>query len=157
MNPSDFTSPETFEMDPGEMQNPDPIQDAVQSAREKLDDAVHAAREKMESAGSATLKWVRENPATALAGIFASGLAVGFALARNSREPTFQERLSEEPVRAIREAVYSALAPIGARLHNTLDSARSAAGKAADRFQEEATSGAWGDKVRRLGGNLKFW
>jgi ElaB/YqjD/DUF883 family membrane-anchored ribosome-binding protein len=156
MNPSEFSTSQT-PVSPDTAKTPDRIQEAVHTAKEKLDEVVHTAGEKMSSAGSATLQWVKDNPATALAGLFASGLAVGFALARGARQPNFQERFSDEPMQAIRDAVHSALSPLGARLHDAYDSARSAAGKAADQLHDQASSAHLGDKMRRLGGNLKFW
>lgn len=144
-----MNSPGSFEQEPA---SPEPH-------GSRIDEAIETAQETISSAGSTLLQWVRENPATAIAGIFASGLAVGYALAMGTKhEPTFRERFSEEPLDAIRDAVQAAVAPVGARLMEALGTARSMGAKAADNLNDHAGSAAsWAKKFRRAGDNLKFW
>jgi ElaB/YqjD/DUF883 family membrane-anchored ribosome-binding protein len=169
MNAPDPFSPLNPGFPPPASQQPTPPHTVMETAREKLAEAgdiarkkmesaketasetMHMAREKVESAGSSLLQWTRENPATALATMFASGFVIGCAFALGRHEKTFGQRLSEHPMDTLREAVYSALAPIGEKLHEAADSARAAGGKAAKNGH------AWADRIRDAGDNLKFW
>jgi ElaB/YqjD/DUF883 family membrane-anchored ribosome-binding protein len=125
------------------------------AARDTARETMHIAREKVEHAGSNLLQWTRENPATALASVFATGLFIGCALAMTRHEKTFGERFSEDPMHTLREAVHSALAPLSERIHDAAGSARSAVGSAADSLHSNGHT--WAKKLRGVGDNLKFW
>jgi hypothetical protein len=127
----------------------------LEAARDSARETMHVAREKVEHAGSSLLQWTRENPATALASVFATGLFIGCALAMTRHERTFGERLREDPVDTIRDAVHAALAPLSVRIHDAADSARSAAGSVADSLHSNGHS--WAKRLRGVGDNLKFW
>lgn len=125
-------------------------QQKLESASEKTTEALHVAREKFESAGSQLLQWTRENPATALATFFASGFVIGCALTMSKHEKSFSERFSDDPAATLRDAVYSALAPLRARAHDATDAARSFAEDVVDRATHAANGHSWSSRLRNL-------
>lgn len=118
----------------------DVVQQKLESASESASEAMHMAKEKMDiakqkidDAGSNLLQWARENPATALASFFATGFVIGAALTLRRNEKSFNERLREDPVATLRDAVTAALSPLRERIHDAADSAHSKMEKIVDR------------------------
>lgn len=128
----------------------DVAQEKLQAAGKAASEGLHVAREKIENAGSTVLQWTRENPATALAAVFVSGLAIGCALMVQRHEETFRERLSADPVATLRKALHSALVPLRDGIHDATDSARSAAGRVVDSLKHSQNGHSWNSRLRDL-------
>jgi ElaB/YqjD/DUF883 family membrane-anchored ribosome-binding protein len=135
----------------------DTAREKLETARDSARETMHVAREKVESAGSSLLQWTRENPATALATFFASGFVIGCALTMSRHEKTFSQRLGDDPVATLREAMQSALGPIRDGIYSAAESAKSAAGDVVDRVSHSRNGHTLSNRLRDLGDNLKFW
>jgi ElaB/YqjD/DUF883 family membrane-anchored ribosome-binding protein len=136
----------------------DTTREKLESARDSARETMHVAREKVEHAGSSLLHWTRENPATALATVFASGFVIGCALTLGRHhERTFGQRLSDDPMATLRDAMRSALEPLRDGLYSAADSARSATENVVDRVTHSQNGHAVANRLRELGDNLKFW
>jgi ElaB/YqjD/DUF883 family membrane-anchored ribosome-binding protein len=140
------------------------LESARDTAREKLEAAgqsaretMHVAREKVEHAGSSLLQWTRENPATALAVVFGTGFVIGSMLGMTRHEKTFTQRLGDDPVATLRDAMQSALAPIREGIYSAAESAKSAADTVVDRVSHSRNGHSLSHRLRDLGDNLKFW
>lgn len=133
--------------------------DAVHEAEAAAKDALHSASENCKDTITRTEAYVRENPAPAFIGAFILGAALGLVLAGHRHEPSFRERIVDDPLDAIRDTIFAALAPVGKRLRESYDSARESAEDFVEHAQDNASRHAdsWGKQLRRASHNLKFW
>ncbi len=134
------------------------LQEARQIAQKKLEaagesagEAMQAARQRIDSVGGKFLRWTRQNPAAALAAFFASGVVVGCALALQRHEKTFDERLREDPVAGLRDALSAVLSPLRERASDTAHSVQSSLGKLVDRAADSTNGHSWGSRLK------SFW
>ena len=160
MNSSDPLNPQQMQIQQTADQAAGALSSTMEAAREKLESArdtaretMHVAREKCEDLGSSFLQWTRDNPATALATVFASGLVIGCALTLGRHEKTFGERFSEDPADTLHETLMSVLTPLRERLHDAGASARSGAHKAMDSITRNGHS--WTSRLRDAAHNFK--
>lgn len=129
---------------------------ATESAKEMYHTAAVKADETLET----SKEYVRRNPVPVVLGAVAFGAALGYLLQAALRKQTFSERYADEPMSAVRDAIFGALSPVTQRVHDGYDKARDGAGKAMDRLHQIGTrhiGNSFSDRVGRVGNNLKFW
>jgi len=134
--------------------------DAASRTTDAAKDMYQSAALKAEDALATSKDYVRRNPVPVVLGAIAFGAAIGYLLLTPRRKPTFSERYADEPLAAVREAIFEALAPVTQRVHRGYDSAREGAGKAMDRVHHAGsgrTCESISDQIGRIGSNLKFW
>lgn len=125
------------------------LQEGACVAREKLHDGALAARDKGGEAYDRVKDAIRENPIPAVIGFTALGFALAYAFfPRRERSLNLSDRLSD------------VLSPLGERLHDHYDSARSRGAELLEemesRLPRNPVNSVLG-QVRGFGKNLKFW
>lgn len=141
-------------------QPPEAAKAAANRAADTTKEMYRSAALKARDTLAASTEYVRRNPVPVVFGAFAFGAAIGCLLMMARRKATFSERLADEPLVAVREALLGALAPVVHRVHQGYDSARDGAERAMDRvhrFGPGHAGGSVSDRIGRIGHNLKFW
>ncbi len=134
--------------------------DVAKRASDTAKDIYQSAALRAEDTLATSKEYVRRNPVPVVLGAIAFGAALGYMLVMARRKPTFSERYADEPLGAVRDAIFDALAPVAQRVHEGYDSARDGAGKAMDRvhrFSAGRMGDSFSDQIGRIGNNLKFW
>lgn len=138
----------------------DATQDAVGGMTDSAKNICRSAALKTEEVLDTSREYVRLNPVPALLGAITLGAALGCLVMMARRKPTFGERYADEPVDAVRDAIFGAFSPVTKRVHHGYDAARTGAGKAMDRahrFGKGPNCHSITDQFARFGNNLKFW
>jgi len=138
----------------------DAAKDAAHRATDSAREFYHSAALRAEDTLATSKEYVRRNPVPVVLGAIAFGAAIGYIIMSSRRRPTFGERFAEEPLGSVREAIFSALAPVTQRVHDGYDSARDGMGKVMDRvhhFAPRRAADSLSDRIVRVGSNLKFW
>jgi ElaB/YqjD/DUF883 family membrane-anchored ribosome-binding protein len=140
-------------------QLPQRAREAAQQTRDLVQEKYEQVRSSAGQGLAAGETYVRDHPLPTVLGALALGTLVGFAIGMSRREESLRERLTEDPLNVIREAVIAALSPAADRIHDSYDHARDAAAKAVHSAQRNASGYAdsWARSLRRAGSNLKFW
>ena len=138
----------------------DATKDAAHRATDSVKEIYHTAAVKAEDALTTSKDYARRHPVTFVLGSIAIGAAIGYLIMNARKKPTFRERFAEEPLGSVREAIFSALAPVTQRVHDGYDSARDGVGKVMDqvhRLRPGRSVDTLSDRIGRAANNLKFW
>lgn len=133
------------------------LTDTAKRAADTAKELYHSAAVKAEETLEISKEYVRRNPVPVFFGAIAVGAALGYMLMTARRKPTFGERYAEEPMIAVRDAIFGALAPVTHRVHGGYDSALDGAGKAMERMHRFGSVDSLSHRIGRIGNNLKFW
>ncbi|MES2596753.1 MAG: hypothetical protein V4662_15530 [Verrucomicrobiota bacterium] len=130
--------------------SPLPTHDEPASLAEAAGDATQAC---MQNTLAHTGAYVRSHPVPVLLGALAFGVAVGCTLAAASRrEETAKERLIDQNLAKLRDAIQHALEPVAKHLKDDYVSAENCVDRTFSRGSQGLAA-----QLGRFGRNLKFW
>jgi ElaB/YqjD/DUF883 family membrane-anchored ribosome-binding protein len=132
--------------------------EAALHARETATDIYQNVSSKVEGGVVRSKEYAQQHPLPVILGTLAFGAAIGILVAMTRRaEPTFRERLTDEPLHLAREAIFAVLAPVAHRLHEGYDIARVGALDTIHKLQPSRRSSSWSNQIGRARKSLKFW